>query len=147
MPIVQGETISIHFQWYGVGMIKHNESVTAQTDQGKRDRSRVDILHSEVSQPEERTETIVFYGFVHNRAGQIAGFTLSCTVHWQVDDYSLDSGASHGRAYFSNLVENHADAPLFTSDAALEMTFTDPELNEPIGFGSGYLKIQGSLRN
>ncbi len=127
--------------------MKRRESAAVHKGQGKGDKSRVDILHLEVSQSGERIETIVLYGFVHSRLGQIAGFTLSCTVAWQGDDYSLDSGDEHAKSYFSNLVGSHADGQFVGSEVALEMTFTDPELNEPIGFGSGSLKIQGNLLN
>lgn len=127
--------------------MKRQEAAAAYKSQRKRDNSHVDILHLEVSHSREKVEKIVLYGFAHSRLGPIVGFTLSCTVYWQVGDYSLDSEDEHARIYFSNLVERHVDAELFSPDAVLEMTFSDPELNEPIGFGSGYLKIQSSLLN
>jgi hypothetical protein len=150
MPIVQRKnflSLLIFPYKYGIGMMDRNKSAPPQVGQSGDGRSRVDILFSKVSQLEEGMETIVLYGFVHDNSGQVSGFTLSCTVLWRVDDYSLDSGDAHTHSYFSNLVEGHVDARLFPPDAAIEMTFTDPELKEPIGFGFGFLKLQGSLLN
>ncbi|WP_163338152.1 hypothetical protein [Desulfopila sp. IMCC35008] len=127
--------------------MKRKESAAAYKGQGKRSRSHVEIFHLEVSQSKEKIETIMLYGFVHSRLGQVVGFTLSCTVHWQTDAYCLDSDDEQAQRYFSNLVARHTEAELFIPDAAIDVIFSDPELNEPIGFGSGYLKIQGSLLN
>lgn len=127
--------------------MKQKALAAADTGQVQKDSNCVDILHVEVLQPKERVETIIVYGFVHQRLGMLAGFTLSCTVYWQADDYNLDSGDEHAHRYFSNLVRNHVETEFSNPDASLEFTLTDPELYEPIGFGSGYLKIQGALLN
>ena len=108
---------------------------------------RVDILHSTVELVGAGREKIEIYGVAENSNEYVVGFTLSCIVEWNTEDYSLNENDELARGYFENLVRSHVDSHLVAPDASLNMTFTDPELNEPIGSGSGFLKFQSSFQN
>lgn len=98
----------------------------------------VDIVYSKVTRHTQQVEHIMLYGFVHDRQGQAVGYSLSCTVKWRTEEYSLDSGDELARNYFRDLVFNYSKELRFIGETALQMRFTDPELDALIGMGSGF---------
>lgn len=107
----------------------------------------VEIFLSEVSALARNVENIKLYGFANNQTGSVIGYSLSCTVHWRTADYALDPDDEDAWRYFKKLIRQHLGSRDFASEAVLDMTFTDPEFDEPVGVGMGHICFHCSPAN